>query len=497
MYKKLQNLLNGFLNSDKSYPILAAILAGLYPILFYYSRNFNLINTWEHLGYFVFCFLVIPIGVFWLSSKLFSLALLKKWKVYLLPFLNVFTFLFLLKICLYAGIQRKLIVVIFVIAILFALFLHKQLKKLLVLELFLALTALFVLIPVLFKTLSFSEVWTKQPDAISEVVFKKKPNVYLIQPDGYVNYSELKKGYYKYNNETFEAKMDSFGFMNYPNFRSNYATTLSSNSATFAMKHHYYGNGEDLSEGFNARKVIISQNPVLDAFRKNKYVTHFISEKPYLLLNRPKVGYDETNFDVSEIPFISTGLKGEKNVLDALQEYFENDLKAENHFFFIEFFNPGHISNLEMDTVGKEGEREEWLDNLELANEKLLALVKAIKEKDSNSLIIIMSDHGGFVGMDYSRQIYTKTVDRDLIYSIFSSNLSIYWPNNEIPEFDAELKTGVNLFRFVFAYLSEDKSYLKNLQEDESFVILKKDAPKGVYKYIDAKGKISLEKHND
>jgi hypothetical protein len=132
-----------------------------------------------------------------------------------------------------------------------------------------------------------------------------------------------------------------------------------------------------------------------------------------------------------------------------------------------------------------------------LANEKLLALVKAIKEKDSNSLIIIMSDHGGFVGMDYSRQIYTKTVDRDLIYSIFSSNLSIHWPNNEIPEFDAELKTGVNLFRFVFAYLSEDKSYLKNLQEDESFVILKKDAPKGVYKYIDAKGKISLEKHND
>jgi hypothetical protein len=491
---KIQKGFQDFLNSEKPYPILAAIAAGLYPILFYYSRNFNLINTWEHLGFFVFCFLVIPIGVFWLSNKLINAKLLRKWKVYLIPFLNVFTFLFLLKICLYAGIQRKLIVVIFVIAILFAFFFHKQIKKLVVLELFLSILVLFVFIPELFKSLYLSEAWTKQQDAISEVIFKKTPNVYLIQPDGYVNYSELKKGYYKYNNDSFEVKMDSFGFTNYRDFRSNYATTLSSNSATFAMKHHYYGNGGDLSEGFNARKVIMGKNPVLDAFRKNKYVTHFISEKPYLLLNRPKVGYDESNFDVNEIPYISTGLKGEKNVLDALSKSLENNFDTKNHFFFIEFFNPGHISNIEMDSSGKEGERLEWLQSLETANEKLLALVKSIKEKDSNSLIIIMADHGGFVGMDFSRQIYTKTDDRDLIYSIFSSNLSIHWPNNGPPEFDSQLKSSVNVFRIIFSYLSEDDSYLLNLQENASFVIIKEDAPAGVYKYIDEAGNIVFEK---
>tara|TARA_R110000772_G_scaffold24108_6_gene63889 strand:- start:438 stop:1928 length:1491 start_codon:yes stop_codon:yes gene_type:complete len=494
LVNKLQKGFQKFLNSEKPYPILSAIAAGLYPILFYYSRNFNLINTWEHLGYFVFCFLAIPTAVFWLSNKLIKLKLLRKWKVYLIPFLNVFTFLFLLKICLYAGIQKKLMVVIFVAAILFALFLHKQIKKLVVLELFLAILVLFVLIPELFKSLYLSEAWTKQQDTISEVIFKKTPNVYLIQPDGYVNYSELKTGFYNYNNDSFEGKMDSFGFENYPDFRSNYATTLSSNSATFAMKHHYYGNGADLSEGFNARKVIISQNPVLDVFRKNEYITHFISEKPYLLLNRPKVGYDESNFDVNEIPYISTGLKGEKNVLDGLSKSLGNNFDAKNHFFFIEFFNPGHISNIEMDSSGKEGERLEWLSSLERANEKLLALVKSIKEKDSNSLIIIMADHGGFVGMDYSRQIYTKTEDRDLIYSIFSSNLSIHWPNNERPEFDSQLKSSVNVFRIIFSYLSEDDSYLLNLQENASFVIIKKDAPVGVYKYIDEAGDIVFEK---
>lgn len=494
MVNKIQKVFQNFLKSEKPYPIQAAIAAGLYPILFYYSSNFSLINTWEHLGYFALYFLVIPIVVFWLSYRLINLTQLRKWKVYLIPFLNIFTFLVLLKICLYAGIQRKLMVVIFVIALLSAYFLHRHFKKLIVLELFLAILALLGLLPVLYNSLSLSEAWTKQQDIISEVIFKKTPNVYLIQPDGYVNYSELKRGFYKYNNDTFEVKMDSQGFVNYPNFRSNYATTLSSNSATFAMKHHYYGNGGDLSEGFNARKVIMGQNPVLDVFKKNKYLTHFISEKPYLLLNRPKVSFDESNFDVNEIPFISTGLRGEKNVLDALNNSLQHNFDSKNHFFFIEFFNPGHISNIETDSRGKEGERLEWLQSLERANEKLLALVKLIQEKDANSLIIIMADHGGFVGMDYSRQIYTKTKDRDLIYSIFSSNLSIHWPNNEPPEFDSQLKSSVNVFRILFSYLSEDDSYLLNLQENASFVIIKKDAPASVYKYIDEAGNIVFEK---
>ena len=493
MIKKIQTILNNFLSSEKPYPILIAIAAGLYPFLFYYSRNFYLINTWEHLGYFTFFFLLLPMVLFWLLQALFDIQLVKKWKHYVLPFLNVFTFLFLLEICLYAEIRGKLLVVIFIIAILFAFYLNKHLKKLVILELFLASLAFIMLLPVLLKNLSGPDTWTIQPDEISQVVFKKKPNVYFIQPDGYVNYSELEKGHYYFNNREFEAKMDSFGFKSYPNFRSNYATTLSSNSSTFTMKHHYYVSGSDLSEGFDSRSIIMGDNPVLDVFKKNGYTTHFISELPYLLLNRPKVGYDKSNYDVNEIPFISTGLKGEKNVLTSLKNSYDDNFGDLNHFFFIEFFNPGHISNQEKDSRGKEGEREEWLEGLKVSNQKLIDLITTIKKNDPESLILIMADHGGFVGMDYTKQLYTKTSDRDLIYSIFSTNLSIHWPDNDSPDFDTKLKTSVNLFRYVFSYLSGDKSYLNHLQEDSSFVIIRNGAPKGVYKYINASGEISFE----
>ena len=62
----------------------------------------------------------------------------------------------------------------------------------------------------------------------------------MIQPDGYVSFSELKKGYYNYDNTDFEQWLSHQGFSLHHNFRSNYYSTLSANSSLFAMKHHYY-----------------------------------------------------------------------------------------------------------------------------------------------------------------------------------------------------------------------------------------------------------------
>jgi hypothetical protein len=43
------------------------------------------------------------------------------------------------------------------------------------------------------------------------------------------------------------------------------------------------------------------------------------------------------------------------------------------------------------------------------------------------------------------------------------------------------------------SYLTQDTSYLDHLQDDSSYVILNKDAPSGVYKYIDTDGAIVFE----
>ena len=491
--KNTRSFVASFLKSSNDSVILAAIAAGLYPILFYYSNNFQLVNTWQHFLFFVASFIGLPATLFFIIKKLFSKVLfLQKWQQYVIPFLGIFTFLFLMKICLYAGIQKKMILGIVLIAAILSFLLWKQYKKIIVLQLLLAIMGLITLIPVLSKQVFYDSSWTLQPDAIQQASFVKKPNVYFIQPDGYVNFSEIDKGYYNIDNNSFKNYLDSNNFKTYPNFRSNYASTLTSNSATFMMKHHYYGSGSDITENTNARDMIISDNTVLNIFKNNGYKSYFLAEMPYLLLNKPALGYDVCNFTSSDVGYIGTGLGTYYDILTPLKSY-TKEVIAQPKFFFIEIFNPGHVHGRESQSLGVEGERALWQQTLAKANKTLVQTLDIIKQNDPDALIVIMADHGGFVGMEYTLQTYTKTQDRDLIYSMFSSNLSIHWPKGDIPGYDINFKSAVNVFRILVSYLTQDTSYLEHLQDDSSYVILNKEAPEGVYKYIDTNGTIVFE----
>jgi len=489
---KKESFFVAFLKPNNVSPLLAAIAAGLYPIFFYYSNNYPLVNTWGHFGYFLSMFIGVPFVVFIFAKLIQKKIVPEKFKKYIFPFLNIFIFLFLMKVCLYAGIQKKMIVVIFFIAIVAAYLLHKHLKKIIALQLILAIIAGFSLTQHIVKQLTYDTSWMQQPDEIASATFKKKPNIYYIQPDGYVNFSTLRKAPYNYDNTKFENFVAANSFVHYPNFRSNYAATLSSNSSTFMMKHHYYNGEKSFNEALNARDIIMSKNTVLDVFKGNGYNTTFLGEKHYLLMNKPTMGYDNSNIIVSEIPFIGTGLGKQRNVVQVLDSIKVNNAKPQ--FFFIEMFNPGHIEGRESISDGSKIEREEWLESLKKANENLTQLITVVKKKDPNALIIIMADHGGFVGMDFTEQIYKKTQDAGVINSIFSSNLLIHWPNNEAPSYDENLVSSVNLFRILFSYLSENEQYLTNLEDNSSYVILNEGVPNDVYKYIDDAGDITLEK---
>ncbi|WP_417874050.1 sulfatase-like hydrolase/transferase [Xanthomarina gelatinilytica] len=341
--------------------------------------------------------------------------------------------------------------------------------------------------------MNYSSEWMQQPDNIEEVLFQKRPDIYYIQPDGYPSFSELKSDFYKVDNSAFDAFLTEKNFKNYPDFRSNYITTITSNSATFMMKHHYYNNGRDYSEMLNARKNIISENPVLSIFKNNDYKTHFISEHPYLMANRPEIGFDYTNFKYSEIPYITTGFNVGREVYPDLESAIASKNDGGN-FFFIEFFEPSHISTTKEASKGKEAERAQWLEKLKIANAKLEKMINLITEKDPTALIMIMADHGSFVGLDYTRQVYTKTSNPEIIYTTFGAMLSIRWPNSEVPEIDSNLKSCVNVFRVLFSYLGDENKYLQNLQEDGSYLIIKNGAEPAVYEYIDDNGNIVFKK---
>lgn len=491
--KKKRNIIQSFLLSSKQYPILIAIASGLYPLLYYFTRNFHFVNSTGHLAYFFFIFLLVPILLFVVSNKISKMPALYKWKKYVLSFLNFFFFLFFIMICRYAGINKKITVLIFPIAVAASFFLYKYLKKIVIIQLILAVIGLFTFVNTIINLPVYSSDWLQQPDDISKVVFKTKPNIYLIQPDGYVNFSELKKGHYQTDNTDFEDYLATNGFTNYPDFRSNYSSTLSSNSALFAMKHHYYNGAIHPDEGLNAREVIVSRNTVLEVLKSNGYKTHLVIEAPYIMINKPTIGFDESNIKQSEIPYIGNGFANKRDVFSDLKGYLElNEEKPS--FFFIEVFDPGHINNRKSNSRGKEIEKEKWIENLQTANSKLIKMIDEIKKHDANGIIIILSDHGGYVGFDYSMQMYTKTNDRNLIFSIFGSNLSIFWPKNIHPKQNDKLNSTVNVFRFLFSNLSEDERYLQNLEKDESYMVIFEGAPKGIYKYIDENKEITFEK---
>src|SRR5690606_30620821 len=181
----------------------------------------------------------------------------------------------------FVPVERKIIVGIFIVSLLFAIFLYKHLKKVIILELLLALMALFSVSQIIFQRLTYSDIWKEQPDNIENGVFKKITNVYFIQPDGYVSFSTLKDELYKVENKEFESFLERKNFKTYPDFRTNYKSTLASNSGTFMMKHHYYDFNLDNQEVENAREIIITDNPVLKTFKKNGYETYFLSETHY------------------------------------------------------------------------------------------------------------------------------------------------------------------------------------------------------------------------
>lgn len=484
---KRQSPIQSFLNSKKEYPLLAGVLAGLYPVFFYATNNFTLVNTFGHLLYFVGVFLVLPALLIYAVYQLSKGIKKGMYTKYVIPVLGSFMFLFFMHIAVYGSLKKKITVGLFFLACIIGYFLWKHSKKLLVIQGILGLIGFFTFVPKLVEALTYNDSWKGQPDAITQVQFTSKPNVYFVQPDGYVNFSELYKGHYKIKDSTLQQFLGEQGFAMYPDFRSNYASTLTSNSATFMMKHHYYDKGLSL-ETYNARNTIISDNPVLTVFKNNGYKTHFLTELPYLLLNRPTMGYDYCNISYKDVAYLGTGLGESVDILSPLENAIKENTQSPK-FFFIEIFNPGHIHGNKSASLGIEGERDLWIESMEMANERVIKTITTIKAQDPNALIVIMADHGGYVGMEYTGEIYTKIQERDLLYSVFSSNLAIRWPDGQKRGED-HLKSAVNLFRVLFSYLGNDSKLLEHIEENASFVVIKKDAPQGVYKYIDNEGKI-------
>lgn len=468
-------------------PLLTGLICGFYPLVFYFSNNYSAINSWEHLGFFLLFFIGIPIVVFLVASLLFkySKALLK-YKPHILFVLIIMTVATLMSQAMYLTIKKKLLLGLLIIVVLAAWKFHAHFKKLLVIIL---LMSILPTLDCILKIIEHEQKmeWTQLPDTIENVKFKVTPNIYIIQPDGYVGKDMMENDLYHFSNP-FYAWLENKDFKIYKNFRSNYPASLTSNSSMFAMKQHRFGNVLFPSIDMpNARDIIAGNNSAIKILRNNGYKNFFIVQDEYFQQNRPESTYDYYNLDLDEIPYFSDDNNVKKVVFNDLKAAMDTVNITGPRFYFVEKLLPHHIHF----TASKEAERDSYIKKIQEVNVWLETTLSYISEKDPNAIVIVLADHGGWVGLgSYGEMFSTKNSDH--IHSIYSTLAAIKWNGHLKEGMDDNLKSNVNIFRVLFSVLSENPEYLKYLEDDSSYNLQNGTFYKSVRPVIDDSGKVIL-----
>ena len=465
--------------------LLTAIASGIYPYLHYYSNNLDLVgSSSQHKFLLGVCFL-LPIALMVFSLLIFKTNRFLKVKKYVLTAINLMIFFGLLSVIIF-HFEKKPVLLIFLISGLASLLLYKHLSKIIILQFLLAFMSLFSLIPKLIFANNYKNDWVKLEDNILATKLINTPNIYVIQPDGYANIEELRKAPYSFNNSKFNGWLENDGFTNYKGFRSNYYSTLTSNASLFAMKHHYYSNTfKDNLKTFHANDVIVGkQNNVLNILKNNSYTSYLLTDNSHFLIDRVPLLFDYCNVPDNKILKYDSGYIPGIDIVGDLESTLKSIKENTNNFFFIESTIPSHIAYNKASTLGVEGEKNAYITRLIDTNIWLQNLINTIHVYDKNPLIVLVADHGGFVGINYVLEIFNRKLNEQETISAFSSLLSIKWPK-DIDASTLEFKTNVNLFRNIFSVLAEDATLLKYKEANNSYIPLKENGEAFFYQCID------------
>ena len=454
-----------------SYSIKVALAAGLYPFLHYYNSNFDLADSWLQLLFLVCISFLLPLALVAISKFVFQLSLFQKFEKYRLTAVNLVVFLGLIAMLVFLA-NKKTIALVILGAALLSFLVYRFLNKIMVLQFILAILSFVSLVPRLWFMISYDTEWINIEPKLQQLQLEHTPNIYVIQPDGYANFSHLDKPPYSYDNSSFETMLTVKGFVNYPDFRSNYYSTLTSNSSLFAMKHHYYENTYPGNlKTYGSQEVVVGDyNNTLQILENNAYKTHFITDNSYFLVNRKQKAFDFCNVDQSKVKLYDSGGVPYTDIITDFNSVIQT-VSASNNFFFIEKTIPSHVTHEKGYTLGVAGEREQYLKRLEIANEWLTQLIDIIYKYDENPMIVLVGDHGGYVGLQYVQEVETRKINAEETISSFNSLLTIKWPN-EVSAENLSIKSSVNLFRTIFSVLGNSPELLANKEPNTSYIPL-------------------------
>ena len=326
---------------------------------------------------------------------------------------------------------------------------------------------------------------TKNKNYNDQIRFIKKHNVYLIITESYPNKKALGE-IYNLENSFFYEKLEKFNFTLHHNHYSNYDHTFASLPSLFAMEHHNLSIKLGNFDSMGGRSLLEAKtyNPVVDIFRQNSYKVQYVVSGGGLITRGASVDYCwpappvylalETFFSHQDTTRTSIFASSDQSLLKTLSNLFSKNAANNNPTFtFIYTGQPGHSSSNQ--PVNKmlniEKFRQTYNKRIQNANTHLLEIIDLILKSDNDPLIIIAGDHGPW-GYRWGVKGHGDKKTKSLINFLDKLGvlLAIRFPRDYQQQFDRDFRTHVNLFRYVFAYLSNSNKILETNADDDIYL---------------------------
>ena len=357
------------------------------------------------------------------------------------------------------------------------------------------------------------------------IVFKQKPNVYLVILESYASL-DIRKQIYGISNESLTRELKQKKYVTYKTY-ANYSWTLPSVASVFMMQHHWYLLSNGPGDG-SYRQIIggLRNNPVIYIFLNNGYRVDY--RKFNIDLYHPSSAIDAqyiqpllqpievfaglsslsaiisehyslsaTKFfqSVTWLPEIILG-RPVKTVADATtndngKPVFSVIYAGAEHtpWFFHEY--PRHIRSLpnaQQTPFWKLNQMNNyWITTykkvIAQSDAALIELIRGIDEKDPDATVILIGDHGTWLHREQwiggKNDLNENMIDNgiqpeEVMRDYFEVFMAIKWPKES--ERSHEYFSHVNLFRHIFAVLTKDNSILKSQVSNDSFLLTEKNS---------------------
>jgi hypothetical protein len=345
-------------------------------------------------------------------------------------------------------------------------------------------------------------------DNYREVLFKKTPNIYLFWFESFHDFATL-RNVYGVNTKTIEDFFIKNNFIVYEKTYSQGPATLISMTTTYAMRN-------DLRKFFKPnmdvamflREIIAGNrfNRVLRVFKSNGYRTVSVFRTKYYFLQKGEL-LDESDIDMPVYypgnlnPLYelnnSIAKRVKKYVLPHFSGKYSGDLEERvaqvlkysleqgKPFFFSFKGGAGHSPSYNYTWKN----RDEWVHSRRYKQLMARGIAEAFKiidniiAADPASVIILLGDHGAlrlrgiwaedgisdFASMENFLIANGLTVE-DLASDIFGITMAVRMPEGAVDISQGHVMSPMNLFRFIFAELSEDKTLLEEMPPAESVI---------------------------